>query len=62
MDHVALISGRQMRAKSGAQADKGKQSSGPSTVEPGEQRQAAEQMDRYRDPDRDIGCGVRERW
>ena len=28
MDHIVLISGRQMHAKSGAQADKGKQSSG----------------------------------
>jgi hypothetical protein len=57
MDHVALISGRQMHAKSGAQAHKGKQASGPSAVKTHEQRQAAEQMRQYRDPDRDIGRG-----
>jgi hypothetical protein len=38
MDHVILISGRQMHAKSGAQADKGKQRSGPSAVKTREQR------------------------
>src|SRR5271168_2840603 len=57
MDHVVLISGRQMHPKSGAQADKGQQSSGPSAIETREQREAAEQMDRDRDPDRDIGRG-----
>src|SRR5215472_5488145 len=54
MDNVVLISGWQMHAKSGAQADKGKQRGGPSAVKTREQRQAAKQMDRYRDPDRDI--------
>jgi hypothetical protein len=38
MDHVVLISGRQMHAKSGTQADKGKQRSGPSAVKTREQR------------------------
>src|SRR5215470_9944118 len=57
MDHVVLISGRQVHAKSGAQADKGKQRSGPSAVETREKRKAAKQVDRYRDPDRDIGRG-----
>src|SRR6202040_4329583 len=44
-----------MHAKSSAEADQGKQSSGPSGVETRKQRQAAEQMHQYRDPDRDIG-------
>src|ERR1700730_10880103 len=57
MDHVVLIAGWQMHAKSSAEADKDKQSSGPSAVETREQRQAAEQMHRYRDPDGDIGRG-----
>jgi hypothetical protein len=34
--HVGLISGRQMHAKSSAEADKGKQSRSPSAVEPRE--------------------------
>ena len=58
MDHVVLISGRQMHAKRSAEADKGKQSSGPSAVKTREQRQAAEQMHQYRDPNRDTGQGM----
>src|SRR5271167_5214044 len=46
-----------MHPKSGAQADKGKQISGTTAVKTREQRQAAEQMDRYRDPDCDKGRG-----
>src|SRR6516225_1908913 len=57
VDHVVLISGRQMHAKSSAKADQGKQSGGPSAVETREQRQAAEQMHRYRDPDGDARGG-----
>jgi hypothetical protein len=44
IDHIGLISGRQMHAKSSAEADKSKQSSGPSGVETCKQRQAAEQI------------------
>src|SRR5215471_19896027 len=44
VDHVVLISGRQMHAKGSAEADKDKHSSGPSGVETCKQRQAAEQM------------------
>src|SRR5262249_32334446 len=54
MDHVVLISSRQMHAKGSAKANQGKQSGGPSAAETREQRQTAEQMDWYRDPDRDI--------
>ena len=45
MDHIVWISGRQVHAKGGAQADEGQQSSGPTAVETRQQRQAAEQMD-----------------
>src|SRR5271163_1020390 len=38
IDHVGLISRRQMHAKSGAEAKKGQQSSSPSAVETREQR------------------------
>ena len=55
MDHIVLISDRQMNAKSGAEADKGKQSSGPTGVETHKERQAAEKMDGHRDPDRHVG-------
>src|SRR6516165_8442093 len=44
-----------MHAKSRTQADKSKQSSGPSGVEAHQQGQAAEQMDRYLGPDYNIG-------
>ena len=44
VDHVALISGRQMHAKSSAEADKDKQCRGPSGIETCKQRQAAEQI------------------
>src|SRR6516162_9967760 len=56
VDHVVRISGRQMHAKGSAEADKDQQGSGPSSVETREQRQAAEQMQQYRGPDRNIGC------
>ena len=42
MDHVVLISDRQMHAKGSAEAHQGEQSSGPSAVEPREKRQTAE--------------------
>ena len=45
VDHIVWISGRQVHAKGGAQADEGQQSSGPTAVETRQQRQAAEQMD-----------------
>jgi hypothetical protein len=56
MDHVVLISRRQMHATSSAQADKGEQSGRPSGIESHQQGQAAEQVDWYRGPDRNIGC------
>jgi hypothetical protein len=45
MYHIALISRRQIHAKSSAEADKSKQSRGPSGVETHKQRPATEQMD-----------------
>jgi hypothetical protein len=47
-----------MHAKSSAKADKGKQSSGPSALENREQRQAAEQVHQYRDPDGESGAVI----
>ena len=44
VDHVALISGRQMHAKSSNKADEGEQSGRPSGVEAHQQGQAAEQV------------------
>src|SRR5713101_3716541 len=44
MDHIVWISGRQMHAKGGAQADEGQQRSGPTAVETRQQRQAPDQM------------------
>ena len=44
MDHIVWISGRQMHAKGGAQADEGQQSSGPTAIKARQQRQAAKQM------------------
>jgi hypothetical protein len=46
-----------MHAKGGAQADEGQQSSGPTAVETRQQRQAPDQMGRYRDPHHDTGRG-----
>src|SRR6516164_5326117 len=46
-----------MHAEGSAEADKDKQCRGPSGVETCKQRQAAEQMHQYRDPDGDIGGG-----
>jgi hypothetical protein len=55
---TAIVKARFLRnAKGSANADKGEQGSGPSAVETREERQPAEQMDRYREPDRDIGRG-----